>query len=831
MTDKAKKSYTLILFSVILTTLLIGLGFFAYKSQVKTAQVAVIGNTANRLNGTFIDFSSWESLPEGEIDNYFSELAEIGMDTVIVGNIQQKTEGCESSNFVWTTGMPNKLDQIFDSAKKYNLNVYIGLVMNIGCGATYLNPNKNITIQHLSNYSSSNNPIQYIINHFGNHEKLAGWYIPDEPNLFSWMNDPGEAHDYYKKYANAIKVASNKPIIIAPSLNEADRYSNPNLLLQISGAIKELRNKTGINIIALQDALNQSGISLTPGDRFTTGQIYSAVSAEIGRDALWADLELGNCCLITASGSAPWNSGAYKPTSIARLVEQINMVPSSIVSKRVTWFNQAQMSRTTKERMEGADRLFASYKSLYTDSSEFTYLNPASYNWKTPPSSQYPDTNNLEMFDLNAGEGKNYLDPSYVGITGTAELEINLGSIKKLQWLGVHVINFSSGGIVFPSKLIASCSTDNITWSPEKTFNPLRNKTTNIDMVDSEFVIGNPNDTPINQNCQYIKIRLINEASKWTFLSEVELVGGDTNRPPSPTPTPSTTFLDVGSDHWAYKSIKLLSDLGIANGCSTTPLLYCPDTPVTRAVASIFILKSKHGGAYTPPAITSTRFTDVPTSFWAAPWIEQLAAEGIAGGCTTTNFCPEGSLTRAQIAVMLLKAKYGTSYSPPAATGIFTDIPKTHWAAPWIEQLKKEGITSGCGNNNYCPDNIVTRAELAGFVVSTFNLTLTSPSPSPINGGWSNWSTKDTTCGVTGTQTRTCTNPAPLHGGANCSGSSTQSYTNDACVVTTIPGDFTDTGDTPSDQVNIFDYNTLVLGFGTTYSIFDYNDLITNYGK
>jgi len=57
-------------------------------------------------------------------------------------------------------------------------------------------------------------------------------------------------------------------------------------------------------------------------------------------------------------------------------------------------------------------------------------------------------------------------------------------------------------------------------------------------------------------------------------------------------------------------------------------------------------------------------------------------------------------------------------------------------------------------------------------------------SPAPINGGWSDWSAQDNTCGyyaVDRTQTRTCTNPSPAYGGADCSGSSTQSYHVPAC--------------------------------------------------
>ncbi|HNC09483.1 MAG TPA: S-layer homology domain-containing protein, partial [Anaerolineales bacterium] len=62
------------------------------------------------------------------------------------------------------------------------------------------------------------------------------------------------------------------------------------------------------------------------------------------------------------------------------------------------------------------------------------------------------------------------------------------------------------------------------------------------------------------------------------------------------------------------------------------------------------------------------------------------------------------------------------SYSPPPATGTFSDVPTDYWAAAWIEQLAAEGITSGCGSGIYCPENPVTRAQMAVFLVKAFNL-------------------------------------------------------------------------------------------------------------
>jgi hypothetical protein len=56
-----------------------------------------------------------------------------------------------------------------------------------------------------------------------------------------------------------------------------------------------------------------------------------------------------------------------------------------------------------------------------------------------------------------------------------------------------------------------------------------------------------------------------------------------------------------------------------------------------------------------------------------------------------------------------------------ASTG-FSDVPTNYWAAAWIKQLAAEGITAGCSAGIYCPESPVTRAQMAVFLVRTFNL-------------------------------------------------------------------------------------------------------------
>lgn len=182
-------------------------------------------------------------------------------------------------------------------------------------------------------------------------------------------------------------------------------------------------------------------------------------------------------------------------------------------------------------------------------------------------------------------------------------------------------------------------------------------------------------------------------------------------------------FGDVPDTYWANGFIERLYNDNITGGCSSVPLLYCPNSSVTRAQMAVFLLRAKHGPAYTPPSATGTVYKDIPASYWAAKWIEQLAAEGITGGCGNNNYCPENVVTRDQMAVFLLRGKHGSPYTPPEMTGtLFTDVPTGYWAGAWIEALANEGVTGGCGGGNYCPAAVVTRDQMAVFLIKAFNL-------------------------------------------------------------------------------------------------------------
>ena len=114
-------------------------------------------------------------------------------------------------------------------------------------------------------------------------------------------------------------------------------------------------------------------------------------------------------------------------------------------------------------------------------------------------------------------------------------------------------------------------------------------------------------------------------------------------------------------------------------------------------------------------------FLDVPQSEIFHDDIEKIFRNAITAGYGNGYYGINDPVTRAQMAVLLLKAEHGSLYTPPPCTGAFADVectPVPAFAVDWIEQLFHEGITAGClPEGNYCPNAPVRRDEMAVFLL------------------------------------------------------------------------------------------------------------------
>ena len=181
-------------------------------------------------------------------------------------------------------------------------------------------------------------------------------------------------------------------------------------------------------------------------------------------------------------------------------------------------------------------------------------------------------------------------------------------------------------------------------------------------------------------------------------------------------------FTDVPQSSPFHPDIATIFRNAITGGCGDG--VYCPTASVTRAQMAVFILKSWLGSTYEPPPATGAIFADVAADDFAAAWIEDLYDRGITSGCGSNplRYCPDGPVSRRQMAVFLLKVEHGIGYTPPACTHVFSDVTCPGPWANWIEELAAEDISAGCGNNKFCPTLPVKRQQMATFLVKTFQL-------------------------------------------------------------------------------------------------------------
>jgi glucose/arabinose dehydrogenase len=178
------------------------------------------------------------------------------------------------------------------------------------------------------------------------------------------------------------------------------------------------------------------------------------------------------------------------------------------------------------------------------------------------------------------------------------------------------------------------------------------------------------------------------------------------------------TFADVPPTAFAWDFIERLYEAGVTAGCGGDN--YCPAGATSRDQMAVFVLRA-NDGTFVPPACGTPVFNDVPASSPYCPWIEELARRGVVAGCGGGRYCPGQAVTRAQMAVFVLATLEGPGYAPPACgVPVFNDLPASSPFCPWVEELARRGVVTGCGGGNYCPGSAVSRTEMAVFLVGTF---------------------------------------------------------------------------------------------------------------
>ena len=212
------------------------------------------------------------------------------------------------------------------------------------------------------------------------------------------------------------------------------------------------------------------------------------------------------------------------------------------------------------------------------------------------------------------------------------------------------------------------------------------------------------------------------------------------------------SFADVPESHWAYPYVENIFHNGVTVGWSGDD--YAPTLEVKRWHMALFIARALTGSQTFPttgtvpdmgpydcsPGGTSV-FIDVPPDDPMCSAVHYIASRQITLGCRPGEYCPYKPVRRYQMALYLARAMTGQLTFPQAGTvpgmgdydcsegghSVFADIAPTYPHCAAIHFIAAHQVTFGCGGGNYCPDAIVTRAQMAAFLVRAFDLTLYGP--------------------------------------------------------------------------------------------------------
>ncbi|NOU65699.1 family 10 glycosylhydrolase [Paenibacillus sp. LMG 31461] len=178
------------------------------------------------------------------------------------------------------------------------------------------------------------------------------------------------------------------------------------------------------------------------------------------------------------------------------------------------------------------------------------------------------------------------------------------------------------------------------------------------------------------------------------------------------------TYNDVANGHWAYTAVDDLSRKLIVNGVDDQS--FGPERSVTRAEFTALLVR-----ALGMKEATATPYQDVQSSDWFASEVAIAHKLGIVTGMTDTIFDPNGTVSREQMATMLVRAYLINHPHVKELSGDskFSDFMSVQeWAKPFVNQAAQLGLVTGREMNVFAPSAILNRAESAQAIFNLLHL-------------------------------------------------------------------------------------------------------------
>ena len=170
-------------------------------------------------------------------------------------------------------------------------------------------------------------------------------------------------------------------------------------------------------------------------------------------------------------------------------------------------------------------------------------------------------------------------------------------------------------------------------------------------------------------------------------------------------------FTDVMESDWFFEPVLWAVQEGVTGGKTETT--FAPNEGCTRAQVVTFLWAANGK----PEPTSENPFTDVANDAWYLKPVLWAVENGITTGVTATEFGPEQTCTRAQIATFLWAAN-----GKPAVSGKseFVDVGDTDWYSTPIIWAKENDVTGGIGNGKFGPNDTCTRAQVVTFLKKVY---------------------------------------------------------------------------------------------------------------
>ena len=194
--------------------------------------------------------------------------------------------------------------------------------------------------------------------------------------------------------------------------------------------------------------------------------------------------------------------------------------------------------------------------------------------------------------------------------------------------------------------------------------------------------------------------------AKWT---ENEKEQDKPTNPDNPVnPQWENPFNDVKENDWFYSNVEYAVKNGLMNGVSDNE--FAPNAALTRAMFVTVLYRMEN-----EPETANASFTDVVSGSWYEKAVAWAYAGGLVTGVSETEFAPEDTITREQMAAILYRyAKFkGMDVSVRGETSYTDKDAISDYAADAVIWAATKAVMSGNADGSFAPADNATRAEAA----------------------------------------------------------------------------------------------------------------------